>query len=255
MRPRARPPESVSFSSPLALAGDYQELNAALALSLVHYFLHPSPAATSLPPPTPLPLTPAMRAGLAKTSWPGRAQKIQGALGLPSLTLYLDGGHTEASLLASARWWLQEMRGVGEGEGEGKGKEKGTRVLVFTCKQSKPAASLLAALLEAHAESPYDLVFFVAAKVRHPRDPSNALSLNLLHDEDKTPQRLLHELWLQGGQARALSLPPAELHAAIDDTLAALSRLARSSPSPVHVHVTGSLYLVGGFLDALGMPL
>lgn len=235
--------------SALSLPGAYQHINAALALALVQVVLasrsgqpFPPPLTAGAPFPL-LPPTPSMLLGLREVSWPGRAQTVRG-VGGKALDLLLDGGHTEASLLASAEWWLGECRG-----------REGGRVLVFNCKQSKPAATLLAALADAHAQLPYERVLFVAAKVRRPRDPSNALTNQL--DEDTRPQEHLKALWETEASKRGLRVPPSEVFPAIEDALDSLLADAGQRPpsAPLRVHVTGSLYLVGGFLDAIGFTI
>lgn len=190
------------YAAPLALQGDYQALNASVATALAQLFLLRRQGTPLAPPPSPgtlfplLPLAPQLAEGLAATFWPGRSQTLERVKGLP-LTLHLDGGHTEASLLASARWWLSVSGGPGQ------------RCLVFNCKQSKPAQTLLSALLDAHAQLAYHRVLFVASKLRQPRDPSNAIT-NVL-DEDLGPQRVLQRYWEEGAAQRGLAIPPSEV--------------------------------------------
>eukprot|EP00064_Thunnus_orientalis_P014460 superscaffoldBa00002508_g14505 len=74
----------------LGLAGKHQQLNASLALQLSYSWLQHHEAAE--------------RGGLRETEWLGRNQSLRRG----SVTYYLDGAHTTASMQACVSWFRQE---------------------------------------------------------------------------------------------------------------------------------------------------
>ena len=79
-------------SSPLSLAGEHQQWNAALALAALE-------AAGCLPKPQ------AVLAGLSKTVWPARFQSLHGG------RLIIDGAHNPHSIARLVATWQQQFGG------------------------------------------------------------------------------------------------------------------------------------------------
>jgi len=126
---------------------------------------------------------------------------------MSNVTMFLDGGHTTASLKASVDWWVSNVVNT-KGPSLFSSRlhlflwssyifsfaENVIRLLVFNCKQNKPAPALLAPVIATVSEQqlPYDAAYFVASKVRKSRDHSNDIT-NVLND-DVSPQRALEKV-------------------------------------------------------------
>lgn len=261
---RARPWKEYAAHIPaneqvLALEGNFQHLNASVAIGVAHVLIeslrgtYKAPAWDPENPPKEPPFFPLAQLskpyldGLHNTFWPGRAQTIEGLRDLKNVSILLDGGHTRASLKESAEWWLEHV----------KAEPDAMRVFVFNCRQNKPAPALLTPVVTAitDASLPYTAAYFVASKVRKTRDHSNDIT-NIL-DDDVTQQVYLQKLWkdLETEKGNGHETPT-HIFPAIDDALDALYKLAKENPSrKIYLHVTGSLYLVGGFLECLGYEI
>ncbi|XP_069332923.1 folylpolyglutamate synthase, mitochondrial isoform X4 [Eulemur rufifrons] len=131
----------------LALEGEHQRSNAALALQLAHCWLqqqdHQGIGELKASRPSllwQLPLAPTfqptshMRLGLRNTEWPGRTQVLRRG----PLTWYLDGAHTSSSVQASVRWFRQALQGR---QRLSAGPE--VRVLLFNSTGDRDSAALL----------------------------------------------------------------------------------------------------------------
>jgi folylpolyglutamate synthase/dihydropteroate synthase len=106
-----------SFSLRAGLAGKFQASNASLAVALVLYWLEQRKNGVGRSSYRPAPITKGpldlaqdglpsfVRDGLESARWPGRAQLIDRGASCPRL--YLDGAHTEESLLVAKEWFLE----------------------------------------------------------------------------------------------------------------------------------------------------
>ena len=116
--------------SSLGIQGDHQRVNAALALALSQAYnnvrrgkspiedLQPLLLESPLGSPSSLPCLdvnpllakePSLAEGLQRCRWPGRCQVVH-RNDCPSLTLFLDGAHTEQSVELAVRWYDDEHR-------------------------------------------------------------------------------------------------------------------------------------------------
>ena len=122
----------------LGISGDYQKLNAALAVQLAYCWLNNGLLAT------PLSLDLSFIKGLEECQWNGRAQIIKCA----SVTFYLDGAHTTDSIACAAEWFKQESA-----------KEQTelntlcTRILAFNLTGERQAIELLSILFSCNFAS------------------------------------------------------------------------------------------------------
>lgn len=176
---------------PLGLHGDFQHVNAAVAVALANEFLRRTGRDTTLPQAGPFsmdtfrarPLSEAALRGLATASWPGRAQimrmqdrasrtivrKGRGgastAIGeLPSsVTFFIDGAHTTRSMEACAQWFASASTAQGRSASHGV-----RRVLLFNCGHEKSPLELIEPLRRvcdarhgsADAVAPFDRAVF-----------------------------------------------------------------------------------------------
>ncbi|CAM9818258.1 unnamed protein product [Ectocarpus sp. 12 AP-2014] len=104
----------------IGLAGDHQRVNAALALRLCAVWIEAhrqqqqqQHAGDQAPPPKKIRDTEAFWAsaevhqGLSCCVWPGRCQVFRPPA-FPSVTMYLDGAHTEQSMRACLGWFVEK---------------------------------------------------------------------------------------------------------------------------------------------------
>ncbi|CAK8672091.1 unnamed protein product [Clavelina lepadiformis] len=88
----------------LGLAGNFQKLNASLALQLSKYWLNQYGFSKHTEINKPFTLDSLCRKGLSSCHWTGRAQVVK----FNSATFYLDGAHTAESIQFAADWFKQE---------------------------------------------------------------------------------------------------------------------------------------------------
>ena len=115
----------------LGISGNYQKLNAALAVQLAYCWLNKGLLAT------PLSLDFSFIEGLEKCQWYGRAQIIK----CNKVTFYLDGAHTKKSIACTANWFDHESAKE-ESELDG----PCSRVLAFNVTGERQADKLLSLL-------------------------------------------------------------------------------------------------------------
>lgn len=112
---------------------------------------------------------------------------------LQNVTIMLDGGHTRASLQESADWWLEHVKSERTASASFlepycnelkinwlitnflsivyvASLADAVRILVFNCRQNKPAPALLTPVVTAITDAglPYSAAYFVASKVLLP---------------------------------------------------------------------------------------
>jgi len=159
----------------LGIAGDFQAMNAALALALVQqYHHHASPSQSHQPPalglapvvdeeeaaaeawvdttPYLLAHEPTVREGLEGCAWPGRCQRLEWG---PRCRFFIDGAHTEESMRTAIEWFDSQ---VSPREGGHR-----RRVLIFNCGEEKTVPDLLSHLVvnrKTPAALRFDVVFF-----------------------------------------------------------------------------------------------
>lgn len=137
----------------LGMRGDYQRINAGLAVALAGTWLQRhrgQPFSTEF---LSQPLEDVVRIGLEKAFWPARAHVL--ADPAHHTTFYIDGAHTMKSLEVCAAWFTQMMTTPGA---------KSKRALVFTIHYERNVASIIAPLLSL----PFDRVYFCPTQAARP---------------------------------------------------------------------------------------
>lgn len=138
----------------------------------------------------------------------------------PSVKLYLDGAHTRESL-ALASTWFDSSAPAATSE----------RVLLFYCKQNRDPHALLASVVRSGLR--FSRVIF-STEALHARTKEG----------DSEWQQTLASTWRELGGSGDVQVTPS-----LSD---ALHQLTQVPHRPLHVFVTGSLYLVGGALKLVG---
>uniref|UniRef100_K3WXR8 tetrahydrofolate synthase n=1 Tax=Globisporangium ultimum (strain ATCC 200006 / CBS 805.95 / DAOM BR144) TaxID=431595 RepID=K3WXR8_GLOUD len=143
-------------TSVLGMRGDYQRVNAGLAVALASTWLKQrrgEPLSESFDYSQLL--EPAVRDGLKNAFWPARSHLMED---LDHYTrFYIDGAHTLKSLEVCAEWFSQ-MTAKKQSSPANK------RVLIFTIHHERNVASIIASLLQI----PFDRVYFCKTSASRP---------------------------------------------------------------------------------------
>lgn len=214
----------------IGLAGDHQRQNAALAAALCEDLM-------SADANQDLGLS-VMYQALSDVEWPGRCQRVAVDA---STTLCLDGAHTLQSLQAGLDWFVPQ------------GDASAKRALVFNCSHERQPVELLQLLVKVG----FVFVAFGRAESERPsavgkpsaedmlKDAGIGFRPELAEDDSGTWQSTLATVWKHlDDQATVVAGVTA------GEAIAQAKAAARTSH--VHILVTGSLYLVGAALTAIG---
>lgn len=229
----------------LGLAADFQITNASLAVAVAAEFLRqrgvndvPNPGSSELLPA-------AFKAGLQTVKWGGRCEtRIEG-----NIIYRIDGGHTLASIEESGKWFASAISDDGASNDS---LEQTTRVLLFN-QQTRDAPALARALHSTLAtalatSNPFTHAFFstnVTYKESGYRPDLVSMNTNASDVAKLSVQNGLAETWAQVDDQKT----DTRVFATIEEAVAAIEDLAKGGK--VEVLVTGSLHLVGGFLEIL----
>lgn len=232
----------------LGLAADFQKTNASLAIAIASAHLrslgHSAPHTSPLPPP--------FLRGLAEVRWPGRCEiRREG-----NIAWHIDGGHTLESIEAAGRWLaslIPPLPSTGL-----HGSPKSTRILLFN-QQTRDAASLakkLHSTLSAalHNQQPFTHAVFSTnltfAKEGYGPDlvsvNTNASEIAALEVQNR-----LADTWSRLDPATEVVV-----RGSIEEAVSWVRDIARGvqdegQEEEVKVLVTGSVHLVGGFLEVV----
>lgn len=132
--------------------------------------------------------------------------------------LYLDGAHTRESLAVASAWYHATAPPDPE-----------ERVLVFYCKQNRDPHALLASIVKS------------GVRFGHVIFSTEALHAKAGQASNVAWQQTLAHTWRELGGTGSMRVT-----ATLSETLALLPELRQRRP--LHVFITGSLYLVGGTL-------
>ncbi|KAM9359885.1 folylpolyglutamate synthase, mitochondrial-like [Symphorus nematophorus] len=251
------------------LAGKHQRSNASLALQLSYSWLQRHRAeergGLSLAPVTRTPgsqavtfqPSTAMLKGLQETEWLGRSQVLRCA----SVTYYLDGAHTTASMQACVRWFRQEMLQRDQAQGPG------VRMLLFNTTGERDSAALLRLLLPCH----FDYTLFCPNITETPPNSTahHSSSVSVQHmlarcRESQSIWQSLNATDTRSNQQRPLVsgfVSHSRVYPCILSALQWISQRQQlestglpdrlTEAAHVSVLVSGSLHLVGGVLKHL----
>ncbi|KAH3902330.1 related to Folylpolyglutamate synthase [Saccharomycodes ludwigii] len=232
----------------LGIAGDFQIMNASLAvaLALTHLAKINDPnAATELPISTTdwknyqIPQT--VLNALEKTTWPGRCQIIKDSSN-DNMIWYLDGAHTKDSVEASSHWFAQEMIDPSNNQ-----IKKSYKILLFN-QQSRDANALIKNLYDVvyPADVKFDKVIFTTNVTWATGDYSaDLVSMNTSKEQVDTleVQKKLRDAWKHLDPTSEVEIVPS-----IEEARSIINKVAISNKNNISIFVTGSLHLVGGLM-------
>ena len=221
----------------LGLAADFQKTNASLAVSIAQAQLTAlgSPPATS-------PLPPEFVKGLEQVRWPGRCE-IRREEGI---AWHVDSCHTLESIKVAGTWFAQQIQ-------QKPLTQPTTRILLFN-QQTRDADALALALHQTLADPLGDdrpfthAVFCTNTTFRDQGFSPDLVSLNM---DAKAVQSLEVQNRLAGTWRSIDPLTKVEVKPSIEEAVAWVRDVARGEPEEVMALVTGSVHLVGGFLEVL----
>lgn len=237
----------------LGLAGDFQYTNAAVAVAAAAEFLR-KVCDTDIPENIMNATLPAkFRTGLAETRLGGRCETRHEA----NVSWYIDGGHTLESIRLASQWFASQIQAHSSSRDA---IEKKPRVLIFN-QQTRDAGALARALYETlasalGAEKPFSHAIFctnVTYKDAGYRPDLVSMNTNASDVEKLLVQTNLAQTWQQIDPDAVVRVF-GTIEEAVDFTrnLASEARkVVDEEESAVMTFVTGSLHLVGGYLDVI----
>ncbi|KAI9370312.1 Mur ligase [Aspergillus egyptiacus] len=237
----------------LGLAGEFQYGNAALAVATAGEFLRRAGVQGI---PTDLmdqPLPAKLRRGLELARLDGRCQTKHEK----HVTWYIDGGHTLESIKLAGQWFASQIQASSSSEASAK---KKLRALIFN-QQTRDSHSLAQALYDTlkkavESAAPFSHVIFctnVTYKQAGYRPDLVSINTDSEAVEKLQVQKGLAETWHRIDPSAEVKVY-GTIEEAVDYTrdiaLKEQSRL-EGDETPIMTLVTGSLHLVGGFLDVV----
>lgn len=237
---------------PLGLAGDFQLSNASLAIRIASAHLQSLGHKSPLLPSSALPAE--FKAGLQKVRWPGRCEIWRER----NINWHIDSGHTTESIQAAATWFASQIP-------PSTNATRPTRILLFN--QQTRDASALAITLHAtlaatlHDEKPFTHTVFCSNLTF--RDAGFRPDLVSLNDnqtamKELEVQKKLAKTW-RGIDDQAEVAVKGSIEEAVewirsvaaDAVNEGTEKKGEAEAEQVQVLVTGSVHLVGGFLEVL----
>ncbi|EPS42095.1 hypothetical protein H072_3852 [Dactylellina haptotyla CBS 200.50] len=216
----------------LGLAGEFQKGNASLAVKMVEEHMKRCGVEITVGDGTVLPEE--VKAGLEKAVWKGRCQIIEE----DGVQWCLDGAHTKESIVEAGKWFAS----VGER------REYKDIVLLFN-QQTRDAEQLardLNEILKAQLGGDvFTHVYFTTNRTYsdHTYKP-DLLSINVSSSAVDT-------LRVQKGLAKAWESTGSKAEVHVMETIQDTVKAIRALEGKTQVLVTGSLHLVGGFLEVV----
>lgn len=214
----------------LGLSGEFQKWNASLAVELCRKYLRKAGVEENL---TTGVLPDPFKAGLEKTIWPGRCQTLH----LPSKpTFYLDGAHTHDSVLVAGQWFASLLLSI---------PPTSPITLIFN-QQERDAVALLRDLMsQLPKERRLKAVFCTNTTYKEGGYSPELLSLNTDASvvQSFAVQLAMKAAW-DGEQMGGEAVVKGNIEEAIEEVGGEGS-----------VFVCGSLHLVGGVLEVLGVDV
>lgn len=218
----------------LGLNGDFQKINASLAIALSHAHL------TKLGYKVEIDVLPEeFINGLEKASWPGRCQIVEDTKRKSDLVWYIDGAHTTDSVQNGSNWFTQVTS------------PERKHVLLFNQQTREPGVLLTALFNEMNKSNiKFDHVIFTTNVTWSTGDYSDDLvSIN-------TDGKAVSSLDVQTQMAEIYNKLDKKARKHLFHDIETSVNFIRTLEGPIDVFVCGSLHLVGGFLVVLdGKPL
>lgn len=237
---------------PLGLAGDFQLSNASLAIRIASAHLQSLGYTSPLPPSSELPAE--FKAGLQNVHWPGRCEIRRER----NINWHIDSGHTTESIQAAASWFASQIP-------QSTNARRPTRILLFN-QQTRDASALATTLhtnlaANLHDAKPFTHTAFCSNLTF--RDAGFRPDLVSINNNETVVKELkvqkeLAKTWM-GIDDQAEVVVKGSIEEAVQwiRSVAADSRNERMEEKEegeveqVMVLVTGSVHLVGGFLEVL----
>jgi len=186
------------------------------------------------------PLTQNYISGLKNCFWPGRAQILQ----RNNIKYYIDGAHTPVSIHECLLWFQSEILNKEE-----------LRILCFNCKSTKDYIALLTCIQEHASKLPFDYIFFTPSKIstyEQRKDKSNILSYNNSSNAGPIEEQLKYKEFYENTlNLKSEKDTILQVFSYVDETLERIEEIASQKSNNINVLVTGSLYVVGAFLECL----
>ena len=222
----------------LGLDADFQKINASLAVALAKNWLEKRGIETEG-----VTFNEKVNKGLLEVQWGGRCETRCE----PGLTWYIDGGHTLDSIEMAGKWFAYRVLSRAKMT-----QKKTIRALIFN-QQTRDASPIVKALHTTLSTAlrplkPFSHVFFCTnTTLRETGFRPDLLSIN-------TNASDVSDLKVQNGLARTWAdIDPSTsvtVVRTIEDAVTGVRQLVADG-SEVTAFVTGSLHLVGGFLEVL----
>ncbi|KAL1998292.1 hypothetical protein VTN02DRAFT_6457 [Thermoascus thermophilus] len=246
-------PELKKGGLKLGLAGDFQYTNAALAVAVAGEFLRKRGIEGIPEDSLNEPLPEKFRKGLAETQLGGRCETRHER----NISWYIDGGHTLESIRVAAEWFASQII-VNSSSTEAAGKKP--RVLIFN-QQTRDSVALARALHQTLSDAlgsvkPFTHAVFctnVTYKDAGYRPDLVSINTNASDVEKLKVQKTLAETWKTIDPSATVEVLGTIEEAVefVRDLAEKESGVVSGDESAVMALVTGSLHLVGGFLDVI----
>lgn len=229
----------------LGLAADFQQTNASLAVAIAwkHLFLSTYNPAHPLPAP--------FIQGLENVRWPGRCEIRRE----DQIAWHIDGGHTLESIEVAGTWFAAQITPSDTSDSNTTPAAAGTTTRILLFNQQTRDANALAKALHAtlsnalHSSQPFThAVFCTNTTFRDAGYRPDLVSMNTSKEavDALEVQRGLAETWT-GIDAEAVVV----VRRSIEEAVKWCRGVASEADGEVKVLVTGSVHLVGGFLEVL----
>ncbi|KAJ5949172.1 Folylpolyglutamate synthase [Penicillium verhagenii] len=237
----------------LGLAGDFQYTNASLAAAAAAEYLRKTGVADIPEDIMTQPLPAKFKAGLEKTRLGGRCEtRFE-----KNVSWYIDGGHTLESIRLAGTWFASRIQ---EDSSSSDAASKKPRILIFN-QQTRDSTALALALHETLASAlgstiPFTHALFctnVTYKQAGYRPDLVSMNTNADDVDHLRVQKSLAEAWTSI-DPHAQTQVFGTIEEAVDfarDVAAKEDKILQKDEVPVMTFVTGSLHLVGGFLDVI----
>ena len=239
-------PQYTSVSNvKLGLAAPFQSINASLAVAVASSHLRSlGHADRAADPDIAVPLPPEFVRGLESTRWPGRCEVRHDG----NISWHIDGGHTLESIELAASWFANQIPSAERGK-----TGRTTRILLFN-QQKRDANALVKTLHKTVAATLKDKrsfthVVFCTNVIF--KDSENQLDFwgddtYQAAVQSLQVQKSLAETWKELDPGASVNVVPS-----IEEAVGWCRDVAGQQRETVRVFVTGSIHLVGGFLEVL----
>ncbi|KAL4878426.1 Mur ligase [Aspergillus karnatakaensis] len=246
----SHPDLTINGDVKLGLAGDFQYGNAALAVAAAGEYLK---KVGLVPDLKEQPLPAEFRTGLAQAQLEGRCQTRHEK----HVSWYIDGGHTLESIKLAGQWFASQVLANSLSEVVA---TKKLRVLIFN-QQTRDSNALAEALYDTlktavESETPFTHVIFctnVTYKEAGYRPDLVSINTDSAAVEKLQVQKDLAEKWISLDRSAEVNV-----YGTIEEAVDFIRDLASreqgriaGDEAPIMTFVTGSLHLVGGFLDVI----